>query len=290
MDAYLIGKEIPSMDQRTLAPDLFRSPLIPAAACVYTLAALCGIPGIALFFDSGATALWYREMLSSGITSGLAAWRLIFMAVNIFACVCPAVMAAGLWLNIQKRYMPGMKLLSSLPQWLLHGTTVTGAIALAYLIFRAVRYIAYCATKNEGLYLLYTTAIPEAVMVAQAWFLWKTLRNFLECFSDTATSITYTLASGKLDSMSTPGFTGTGLLILAVFGMVIAFDRIFTVTIVYDYLAPYYKILAATHWSQYLSGAALFLGAIANILIFCFLRRYNRLHERALYYARKQKQ
>jgi len=278
------------MDQRTLAPDLFRSWLIPDTAFLYTAAALCGIPGIVLFFDPAATALWYREMLASEITSGLAAWRLIFMAVNLFSCVCPAVMAAGMWLNIGKKYLPGMKLLNILPQWLLHGTIVTGAMALAYLIFRAVRYIAYCATKNEGLYLLYTAIIPEAVMVTQAWFLWKTLRKFLEAFSDTASSITYTLASGKLDSMSTPGFTATGLVILAVVGIVIALDRIFTVTIVYDYLAPYYKILAATHWSQYASSASLFFGAVANILLAFFLRRYNRLHERALYYARKQKQ
>lgn len=276
------------MDQRTLAPDLFRCSFVPGAACFYTAAALCGIPGITLFFDPAATELWYREMLSSGITSGLAAWRLIFMAVNLFACVCPAIMAAGLWLNLKNQHVAGMKYLTSLPQWLLHGTTITGAVALAYLIFRSVRYIAYCATKNEGLYLLYTSIIPEALMVTQAWFLWKTLRKFLECFSDTAASINYTLVTGKLDSMSTPGFTVTGLLILAAAGIVIAFDRIFTVTIVYDYLAPYYKIIAASHWSQYAAAATLFFGAVANILLALFLRRYNRLHERALYYARKQ--
>lgn len=275
------------MDQRSLAPDLFRSRLIPAAACLYAAAALCGIPGIALLFNPAATDLWYREMLSSGITSGLAAWRLIFAAVTFFACVCPAVMAAGLLLNMGKRHISGMKLISSLSQWLLHGTTVTGAMALAYLIFRAVRYIAYCATKNEGLYLLYTAIIPEAVMVTQAWFLWKTLRRFLESFSDTAASITYTLASGKLDSMSTPGFTATGLVILAVFGIVIGIDRVFTVTIVYDYLSPYYKLLAASHWSQYVSSASLIFGAVGNILLAFYLRHYNRLHERALYYARK---
>lgn len=276
------------MDQRTFAPNLFRSPLITGAAFLYTAAAICGIPGIVLLFDSAATDLWYQEMLSSGITSGLAAWRLIFMAVTVFSCLCPGIMAVGLWLNIKKRHMSGMKLISALPQWLFHATTVTGAIALAYLIFRAVRYIAYCATKNEGLYLLYTAIIPEAVMVAQAWFLWKTLRKFLEAFTDTATSMTYTLCSGKLDASPTPGFTGTGFLILAVFGIVLAFDRIFTVTIVYDYLAAYYKLLTASHWSQYLSGITLILGAIANILISIYLRRYNRLHERGLYYARKQ--
>lgn len=277
------------MEQRTLAPNLFRSPLIPGAAWLYTGAALCGIPGIVLFFSPTATDLWYREMLSSGITSGLAAWRLVFMAVNLFACLCPAVMAAGLWLNIKKQHMSGMKLLASLPQWLLRGTAITGVLALGYLIFRSIRYIAYCCTKNEGLYLLYTAAIPEAVMVAQAWFLWKKLRQFLESVSDTAASITYTLVTGKLDSISTPGFTGIGLAILAVAGIIIGIDRVFTVTIVYDYLAAYYKLIAASHWSQYTAAACLFLGAAANILLALYLRRYNRLHERALYYARKQR-
>ena len=35
-------------------------------------------------------------------------------------------------------------------------------------------------------------------------------------------------------------------------------------------------------------GMTLLSGSIANILLSIFLRRYNRLHERALYYAKKQ--
>lgn len=276
------------MDQRTLAPELFRSPLIPAVACFYTLAALCGLPGICFALTPSASALWLEEMTLSGITSGLAAWRLIDIAVSFFSCICPAVMAAGLWLTLNNKPLPGMKLLSALPHRLFQATTVTGAMALAYLIFRAVRYIAYCSTKNEWLYLLYITAIPEALMVTQAWFLWKTLRKFLECFSDTAASINYTLVSGKLDSSPIPGFTATGLLILACFGIVLAADRLLTVTIVYSYPNAYYKLLTAAHWSQYLAFVTLLSGSIANILLSIFLRRYNRLHERALYYAKKQ--
>lgn len=276
------------MDQRTLAPELFRSSLIPTAACFYSLAALCGIPGLVLVFSPSAAALWQEEMALSGITSGLAAWRLIDMAVSFFSCICPILMATGLWLSMRKKPLPGMKLISALPYWLFHGTTVTGGMALAYLIFRTVRYVAYCATKNEGLYLLYTAAIPEALMVTQAWFLWKKLRDFLESFSDTSASITYTLASGKLDSCPIPSFTATGFWILAVFGVILALNRIFTMTIVYSYPNAYYKLLTATHWSQYLAFATLLSGAVANILIALYLRRYNRLHERALYYAKKQ--
>lgn len=277
------------MDQRSFVPDLFRSRLVPAAAIFYTLGALCGIPGIVLLFDTAAYELWQQDMLLSGISSGLAAWRLIFIAISLFSCLCPAVMAAGIWLNLSKNHRTGMKLLSALPQWLFHGTTVTGAAVLAYLIFRSLRYIAYCATKNGGSYLLYVAVIPEAFMVLQAWFLWKQLRRFLEAFTDTAASMTYTLISGKSDSIPTPGFTATGFAILSLLGLVLAADRIFTVTIVYSHPNAYYKLLTVGHWSQYLSCATLLFGAVANGLIFFFLRRYNRLHERAIYYARKQK-
>ena len=46
-------------------------------------------------------------------------------------------------------------------------------------------------------------------------------------------------------------------------------------------------IPSATHLSKYAAAACLFFGAAANILLVLFLRRYNRLHERALYYQRK---
>lgn len=276
------------MDQRALAPDLFRSKLLPGMACFYTIAAICGIPGIVFLLNPESLILWQQEMTLSGITSGLAAWRLISVAVSFFSCICPAVMAAGLWLALCRKARPGMGLLTSLPQMLFHGTTVTGVMALAYLIYRVVRFVAYCTTKNEGLYLLYTTLIPESVMVLQAWFLWKKLRQFLECFIDTAASITYTLSSSKLDSLPTPGFTATGFWILAIFGIVLAADQIFTMTIVYSYPHAYYKLLTASHWSQYLAFVTLLSGAIANILASLFLRRYNRLHERALYYAKKR--
>lgn len=276
------------MDQRTLAPGLFRSRLIPCSAIFYTIAALCGIPGVLLLFSPAYTQFWYQEMLLSGISSGLAAWRLIHIAVTVFSFLCPMVMAVGLWLAMGKKTIPGMRLISTMGQWLLYGVNSTGMLALLYLIYRVVRFVAYCTTRNEGLYLLYTTLVPESVMVLQAWFLWKKLREFLDCFCDSAASITYTLSSGNLDSLPTPSFTATGFLILGIFGILLAADQIFTMTIVYSYPHAYYKLLAATHLGQYFACLTLLCGAIANILISIYLRRYNRLHERAIYYAKKQ--
>lgn len=277
------------MDQRTLAPDLFRSRLIPGATILYTLAALFGIPGIILLFSESYAALWLQEMILGGITSGLAAWQLIHTAVVVFSFLCPAIMATGLWLTICKRTVPGMRLLSTMAQWLLYGVNATGILALIYLIYRIVRYTAYCIPLNEGIYLLYATMLPESVMILQAWFLWKKLREFLDSFYGSAASITYTLTSGKLDSQPIPGFTATGFLVLAVFGFLLIIDELFTLTIVQSYVQDYYKILIASHPGQYFAAACLLCGAMANILMSLYLRRYNRIHERAVYYFRKNK-
>lgn len=277
------------MDQRTLAPNLFRSRLIPGAAVFYTLAALFGIPGIILLFNESYGDLWLREMILGGITSGLAAWRLIHSAVVIFSFLCPFIMAIGLWLTIGKRTVPGMQLLSIMAQWLLYAVNATGLMALVYMIFRVVRYIALCIPLNEGIYLIYATMLPEAVMILQAWFLWKKFREFLDSFYGSAASITYTLTSGKLDSQPIPGFTATGFLVLAIFGFLLIIDELFTLTIVESYVQDYYKILVASHPGQYFSAATLLCGSIANILMSLYLRYYNRTHERAVYYFRKNK-
>lgn len=277
------------MDQHTLAPDLFRSRLVPGAAIFYTLAAISGLPGIILLFHKPYGDLWLNEMILGGITSGLAAWRLIHSAVVIFSFLCPLIMAVGLWLTLQKKTISGMRLLSAMAQWLFYGVNATGILALIYLIFRVVRYTAYCIPLNEGIYLLYATMLPEAVMVLQAWFLWKKLREFLDSFSDTAASITYTLSSGKLDSQPIPGFTATGFLVLAIFGVLCAIDELFTLTIVQSYVQDYYKILVASHPGQHLAAVSLISGAAANILMSLYLRYYNRTYERAVYYFRKNK-
>ena len=275
------------MEQRTLAPDLFRSWLIPCFTVLYTAAALCGISGILLLFDPAYTRLWYQDMYLSGITSGLAAWRLIRCAVMVFSFLCPFLMAVGLWMTLRKKVIPGMGLLSAMSKWLFYGVNITSAMALVYLIYRVIRYIIYCIPINEGIYLLDVTMLPEAVMVFQAWFLWKKLREFLDDFNGTAASITYTLTSGKLDSQPIPGFTSHGFMILAGFGLFLTVDELFTLTIVQSYVQDYYKILVASHPGQYLAAASLLTGALANVLVSIYLRRYNRLHERALYYARK---
>lgn len=277
------------MDQRTLAPNLFRSRLIPGAAVFYTLAALLGIPGIFLLFDRSYGDLWVQDMMLGGITSGLTAWRLIHFAVVVFSFLCPLIMAAGLWLTIGKRTVPGMRLMSAMSQVLLFTVNVTGLMALIYMIFRVIRYIAICIPVNEGIYLIYATMLPEAVMILQAWFLWKKLREFFDSFYGTAASITYTLTSGKLDSQPIPSFTATGFLILSIFGFLLIADELFTLTIVQSYVQDHYKILIASHPGQYFAAATLLCGAVANILMSLFLRRYNRSHERAVYYFRKNK-
>ena len=277
------------MDQRTLAPELFHSRLIPAAAALYALGGILGIPVLFLLFDPEYAGLLRNELLLSGISSGLAAWQLIHAAVMAAACVCPLLVASGLCLTIAGRQVPGMSLLSRTSQGLLWAVNGSSVLVLLYLIYRVGAYTLFCFTRDEGLYLFYATMVPESVMVVQAWLLWKKLREFLSCAGDTTASIAYTLASGKLDNCPIPGFTATGLMILAVFGFALSLDQIFSITIVSSYTGDYYALVTASHIGQYLSAGCLFLGALANVCLSAFLRRYNRTYERAVYYARKKK-
>ena len=277
------------MDQRTLAPNLFRSRFAPAAAVLYTLGGLLGVAVVCLLFDPEYRALLVRELLLSGISSGIGAWQLINTAVTVISCFCPLLVALGLWSIILGKHNIGMRLLSHTAQGLLYIVNATSLMALAYLIYRIVAYTLFCFGRNEGIYLLYATMLPESVMIVQAWFLWKKLREFLDCAGDTVASIHYTLTSGKLDSCPIPGFTAKGFLILAIFGFILSVDQIFSITIVYSYADDHYALVTAAHPGQYLSALCLLLGAIANVCMFAFLRHYNRTYERAVYYERKKK-
>jgi hypothetical protein len=73
-----------------------------------------------------------------------------------------------------------------------------------------------CIGVNGGAYLLYTMLMSEAIMVVQAFLLYKLLRRFLLCARDCAASIGYTLSAGALDKTTWPGFAPPGLMILGI--------------------------------------------------------------------------
>ena len=281
------------MERELIPVDLqkYRSPLTAVSAVFYALAAVCGLLGAALLLDPGSRAALTEDVILSGILerSAVSAWGLIHGTVGILAFICPAFLATGISLTLKGQVHRGMTLLHGLAKGLHVAVAVSGAMALAVLIFRLGRYILMCCGVNGGAYLLYTMVMSEAIMVVQAFLLYKLLRRFLLCARECAASIGYTLSSGALDKTTWPAFAATGLLILGVTCIILSADRLFTLTIVDSFPADYYSILTTKDPIQIFTGAALFLGGIGNILLSVHIRRFKKAAERIIYDHRKQK-
>lgn len=269
--------------------ETFHSPMIPAATIFYVLSAVLGVPGVVLIFDSDYSTLLLQDLITSGISdaSSLQSWQSINTAVTLLACFGPCVMSAGMLFTLWGKPVQGLAFLSTSAQWLLWGINASGIAAFIILIFRLVRYTLLCLGHSNGMMMFYSMCIMEMLMVTQAVFLFLLIRKFLNCCIDSSTSIAYTLATDKLDSRSIPSLAATGFLILSVIGIFLALDRLFTVTIVPNYIQSYYKLLMAEHPAQLSEVACLLCGSIANILVSRYLRRYKRSTERALFEARK---
>jgi uncharacterized membrane protein YbaN (DUF454 family) len=173
-------------------------------------------------------------------------------------------------------------------QWLVWGVNGAGIVAAVLYIYRFVRYAIWCFSLRDGLYPLYAMVISEALMGALAGFTFVQLRKFLNCICDSGASMAYTLSTGKLDSDSIPGFTATGFLILGLLCLMLSADQFVTVTAAYDYIRGYYKLLVSRNPIQLCAAVSFFCCAVADILLFVYLKRYKRICERALYEARKK--
>lgn len=281
------------MERESISVDLgkFRSPLTNVSAVFYALAAVCGLVGAALLLDPISRAALTKDVILSGILerSAVNSWRLIHGTIGILAFFCPATLAIGIGLTLKEQVHKGMTLLHGLAKELHIAVAVSGAMTLAVLIFRLGRYILMCLGVNEGLYLLYTMLLSEAMMVAQAVLLYKLLRHFLLCARECTASIGYTLSAGALGRTTWPAFCATGLLILGITCIVLTADRLFTLTIVDSYPRDYYSILTTKDPIQIFTGAALFLGGIGNILLSVYIRRFKKRAERIIYDHRKEK-
>lgn len=266
-----------------------KSPLVPAAIVLYILAALVGIPGVLLLFNREYTLFLLEDLIAGGISdaSSIRSWRVINSAVSLLACFGPALMAAGLLIARKGRPVRGLGLLSTAAQWLLWGVYASGGLCLVIFIFRFFRFLIISSSHPSGIVAIYSMIISEGLMVVQAVFLFFLIRRFLSCCMDATASMAYTLATGKLDDRSIPSLPATGFLLLAVVGFFIAVNRLFTLTIVVNVVQSYYKLLIASHPGLWAEAICLILGSIANILIYCHLRRYKKVTEQALYEARK---
>ncbi len=267
----------------------FKSFLIPATAVFYTLSALLAVAGIALLFDGDYAALLIQDRIDGGIAlmSSLKTWQWIDTGITVLSFLCPALMAVGLGILLRGRITAGMKWVTALFQGLLWALYISSAAVLACYVFKMLGCILVYLRYNEGVYLIYSLLITEGLMGVQAWLIWLALRKFLRESGDCAYSITYTLTAGKLDTLSIPSFPSLGLAILGCVQLVLAWDKVFTLMLVENYVQNYYKLLIATHPGQYLAAATLVTGAIGNFLLSLYLRRYNRICERIRFQANR---
>lgn len=266
-----------------------KSPLIPAAVVLYILATLAGIPGIFLLFNQEYARFLAGDLIAGGISdaSSIRSWQMINAAISILTCFGPALMAIGLIITRKGKPVLGLGILSTAAQWLLYGVYASGGLCLAVFVFRFIRFLIINISHPSGIVAIYSMIISEGLMASQAVFLFFLIRKFLNCCLDSTASITYTLATGKLDDRSIPSLPAACFLILAVVGVFIACNRLFTLTIVVNVVRSYYKLLIASHPALWAEAICLILGSIANILICCFLRRYKKITEQTLYEASK---
>lgn len=270
---------------------MFRSFLAPAAAVMLTLAALLGLATLLNLPDQSYHAALREKILVSGIrtASALRVWTLIHHAESLICFVGPAVTVWGLWTALRGQYARGLNFLSNAARLALLLVRISGGCALAVFLFRAGRYLIAISTRQDWLYQLFATFVMEGLMVVQAVFLFKLLCRFLDDCDGCAASMAYTLSSGKLDPGTVPSFAATGLLILGLVGIVLAADRVVTMTIGYDGLKQYYTFVLAAHPGQWLYAASLLAGGIGDILLSLYIRFYKRTGERELFYARRGK-
>ena len=273
-----------------LSSDALPTPGISLGA-LYFLAAVLGIPGIALLFSPDYQNFLIQDLMVSGITnpSSLRSWRLIGAAVTVLAFAGPCLITFGLAVARFRRPARGASLLAAAAQWLLYGLTGAGILAATVFLIRLVRYIVINSSDPRGVMAIYSMLISEALMAVITGFLFFLTRKFLNCCIDSGVSIAYTAATGRTDDRSIPGFAATGFLLLSLVGLILAADRLFTMTIVVNIVKSYYKILIANHPGLWLEAGCLVCGSGANFLMFRYLSRYKKKTEQILYEARKMK-
>ena len=273
-----------------VSPDILRSRLIRPAAIAYSLSALAGLVSVVLLFVPGAARAMLEDMVLSGITnrSALGTWQFIHTCVTAVVFLWSAMMSLYLLGMLTGRAGKGLNLVYHAAHLGLRAVNISGICALVLLIYRLARFLILNFNLYDWLYQVYAMAISEALMVAQAWFLFTLLRRFLDSLCDAAASMGYTLAAGKLDRPTIPSFTANGFLVLGIAGLLMFFDRFFTVTIVRDYMQDYYALLTAEHpLLQFTAGAFLF-GGIGSIFVSIYLRRYKRRCEWLLFESAKR--
>lgn len=264
--------------------ELFRSPLLPVAAVCYCAATVPGVLCALTLVKPGTMDVLINDLLEGGTGSGdaLITWCVFHVTLILLGLICVGTMALGLVTELWIRPGRGLSLLRMISQGLYYGLHGFGAVLGTLFVYRFVRFLVINLPTAGGLYATYAMVISEGLMGSLAVGVFVLLRNFLDCACRSAASMAYTRYSGVLDSVSIPGGTATGFLVLGLFGLYLAVERMTTLTIVWA-LQPYYKLLVASHPALYLTAAMYALGSAGNFLVSAYLRRYKRTTERLLF-------
>lgn len=274
-----------------VTPGMFQHFLAPGSAIFLGLGALLGLGSLLYLLDPGYPAAVVEKILVSGIrtASALKTWTLFHFAVSFLSCVCPGIVVLGMIRIRRGQAAKAMNSLSNTVHWLLILLRILGWGLLGLFCVRFVLYIASILHRQDWPYQLLATTVMEALMMALAVFTYRFLCRFLDESEGSAASIGYTLSSGFLDPGSVSSFTATGLTVLGLVELVLAADRLVTMTIAYDGYKQYYKFLLSAHPGQWLCAGSLFFGAVGNLLLAAYLRFYKRTGERAVFFATSNK-
>lgn len=266
---------------------MFRNMLAPAAALFLGLGALLGFGSVLYLLDPGYLSAIHEKILISGIRSASAqhTWTVVHILISLICWICPAIVVWGMVRSFRGHPARGMNLLSNAAHGLLILLRFAGWILLALFCLRFTRYLISILRRQDWPYLLMATVLMEAMVLSLAIFSFRLLCRFLDESEGCAASIGYTLSSGFLDPGSIPAFVSTGLTALAVTGLVLAADRIVTMTIGSDGLRQFYTFVLSAHPGLWLNAGSLFFGAVGNLLLSGYLRFYKRTSERAVFFA-----
>ncbi|MBQ7358630.1 MAG: hypothetical protein IJW63_00885 [Lachnospiraceae bacterium] len=263
----------------------FESKLIPISTVSFAIAAIFGVLAVGYLFHPSSISAIIKDLIVAEIydLSAQQTWLFIYIALTVVNCLGTLLLSVGFVLLLMKRYKMGMDLMFHSAKWALTFVNISGAITLAYFIFRSIRYIFVCCqTPNDAAFLLISFVLMEGLMVTQAVFLFIKLRQFLSGCMEATAGIGYTLCYGKITSPSIPPVFVLGFLTLGIFDIGIAWDRFFTFIHIQVQTKVIYKFPLTTDPFQFISGLSFAFAALGNILLYFYLRGYKRKSERIL--------
>ena len=92
----------------------------------------------------------------------------------------------------------------------------------------------------------------------------------------------------QVDTVPTPAVTATGFLVLGIVCVFFGLDRLIDLTVIEEVTRSYYAVVPADSLVLRLEGLSYLFSAVADFLIFGYVRRYKRLAERIVCDHRKE--